>query len=179
MIRLAFAPALVSIVLALSVPAQAADVPSADDIAGKLAAPPPSSSPATRSFGRGISVPNAKPDAPPTIDLSINFEFNSAELTPEGKVLVGNLGRALKDKRLAGARFRIEGHTDAKGEDAYNQALSERRAETVRRTLIASFGADSARIESVGLGEKQLLDAANPESGANRRVRVVNLGGER
>ena len=161
-------------------PALAADVPGADEIAGKLSARPAPSGAQTRSFfapnDRGITVANAKPDELPTIDLSINFEFNSAKLTPEGAVLVGNLGRALKDQRLAGKRFRIEGHTDGKGSDAYNQALSERRADAVRRELVALHSVDAARLEALGFGKSRLLDALNPESGANRRVRIINLG---
>ena len=161
--------------------AQAADMPGAQDIASKLAAPP--SEAQTRSFfakppdnSRGITITDAKPDAPPAVVLNVIFEFNSAKLTAEGGVLVGNLGRALKDPRLTGKRFRIEGHTDAKGGDVYNQSLSERRAEAVRRELIASYGVDAARVESIGFGKSQLLDRANPEAEANRRVRVINLG---
>jgi outer membrane protein OmpA-like peptidoglycan-associated protein len=174
---------LLLVVLAQAGIAMAADsMPGADDIAAKLAAPPPSSGAQTRSFfnqdsSRGITVTNAKPDEPPAIDLNINFEFNSARLTPEGSVLVGNLGRALKDPRLAGKRFRIEGHTDGKGSDAYNQALSERRADAVRRELVALHNVDAARIEALGFGKSRLLDALNPEAAANRRVRVINLGG--
>jgi outer membrane protein OmpA-like peptidoglycan-associated protein len=126
---------------------------------------------------RGIAIPEAKPDEPPSINLNINFEFDSAALTSDGKVLVGNLGRALKDPRLAGQKFIIEGHTDGKGTDVYNKALSERRAETVRKELIAQHGADASRVEAVGFGKSQLLDKANAESWVNRRVKVVNKGG--
>ena len=126
---------------------------------------------------RGIAIPDAKPDEPPSMNLNINFEFDSAALTSEGKVLVGNLGRALKDPRLAGQKFIIEGHTDGNGNDAYNKALSERRAETVRKELIAQHGADASRVEAIGYGKTQLLDKANVESWVNRRVKVVNKGG--
>ena len=126
---------------------------------------------------RGMAIPDAKPDEPPSMNLNINFEFDSAALTNDGKVLVGNLGRALKDPRLAGQKFIIEGHTDGKGTDAYNKALSERRAETVRKELIAQHGADASRVEAIGYGKTQLLDRANSESWVNRRVKVVNKGG--
>ena len=125
---------------------------------------------------RGIAIPDAKPDEPPSMNLNINFEFDSAALTSDGKVLVGNLGRALKDPRLAGQKFIIEGHTDGKGSDAYNKALSERRAETVKKELIAQHGADASRVEAIGYGKTQLLDKANAESWVNRRVKVVNKG---
>ena len=82
----------------------------------------------------------------------------------------------MKDPRLAGQKFIIEGHTDGIGNDAYNKALSERRAETVRKELIAQHGADASRLEAVGFGKTQLLDKANAESRVNRRVKVVNKG---
>ena len=126
---------------------------------------------------RGIAIPDVKPEEPPSMNLNINFEFDSAALTSDGKVLVGNLGRALKDPRLAGQNFIIEGHTDGKGSDKYNMALSEKRAETVKKELIAQHGADASRLEAIGFGKTQLLDKANAESWVNRRVRVVNKGG--
>jgi outer membrane protein OmpA-like peptidoglycan-associated protein len=161
--------------LLLSQVCSAQNTPSSGEIASKLA--PMSRSMSTEVTPRGIAIPEAKPDEPPSINLNINFEFDSAALTSEGKVLVGNLGRALKDPRLAGQKFIIEGHTDGKGNDAYNKALSERRAETVRKELIAQHGADASRLEAIGYGKTQLLDKANAESWVNRRVKVVNKGG--
>lgn len=159
------------LVLMLVAPAWA-EGPSAEDIVRQL-----QGGAATRSFGgdRGIAVDNAKPDGPSSIDLVINFDFNSARLTADGAVLAANLGRALADPRLAGNRFRIEGHTDAKGTAAYNQRLSEARAATVR-DFLAARGIAAGRLEAAGYGFTRLLDAAHPESGVNRRVRVTNLG---
>jgi len=135
---------------------------------------------ASRSFepssGKGVTVVGRTPDAAPAIDLTINFESGSSNLTPDGKVLVDNLGRALKDERLKGFRFRVEGHTDAKGSVALNQRLSELRAKTVRDTLVSQYYIGTDRLEAVGYGKSKLLDATNPNSGVNRRVRVVNLG---
>ena len=162
----------------LSLPAGAAEHPSAEDIARKLHGEARSFVPMGKPPGgddRGITNTAAKPDAA-AIDLTINFEFNSAALTPDGMVLAGNLGRALNDPRLVGKRFRIEGHTDAVGGDSFNQRLSERRAETVRRQLVARHGVDADRIEAVGYGKTRLLEPSQPDSGVNRRVRVVNLG---
>ena len=165
--------------------APAADIPGDQDIASLLAAPKtqaPSTGAQTRSYcvdtSRGVCIKNPVPDPPAAVDLNVNFEFNSAKLTPEGSVLVGNLGRALKDPRLVGKRFRIEGHTDGKGSEAYNQVLSERRADVVRQELMALHAADGARIETRGFGKSRLLDGIDPEASANRRVRVVNLGAQ-
>jgi outer membrane protein OmpA-like peptidoglycan-associated protein len=163
--------ALVVAVVLLPRGAAAAEHPSAEDIATKLDG-------AARSWGsdRGITSAKAGPDGVAAIDLTITFEFNSAALTADGAVLVGNLGRALKDPRLSGKRFRIEGHTDAVGGDAFNQRLSEQRAETVRRQLTNGHTITVSRLEVVGYGESRLLDSSQPTSGVNRRVRVVNLG---
>jgi outer membrane protein OmpA-like peptidoglycan-associated protein len=77
---------------------------------------------------------------------------------------------------LTGSRFLIEGHTDAVGSDAYNQQLSEQRAEAVRRYL-AGRQIEPSRLESAGKGESELLEPTGEASELNRRVRVVNLGG--
>lgn len=163
--------ALMAAFVLLPLMAAATEHPSAEDIATKLDG-------AARSWGsdRGITNTKGEPDGVAAIDLTITFEFNSTALTADGAVLVGNLGRALKDPRLAGKRFRIEGHTDAVGGDAFNQRLSEQRAETVRRQLITGHTIPASRLEVVGYGESRLLDSSQPTSGANRRVRVVNLG---
>jgi OmpA-OmpF porin, OOP family len=135
---------------------------------------------ASRSFepssSKGVTVAGRPPDTAPAIDLTINFESGSSELTPDGKVLLDNLGRALKDDRLKGFHFRVEGHTDAKGSVVLNQRLSEQRAKTVCDALVGQYHIEMDRLESVGYGKRKLLDATNPDSGANRRVRVVNLG---
>ena len=170
-----FLTALVMVCGLVSLAAQAAEHPSAEEIAAKLNGE-------ARSFvvtgaDRGITNTKAEPDAAAAIDLTINFEFNSAVLTPDGLVLAGNLGRALKDPRLTGKRFRIEGHTDAVGGDAFNLRLSQQRAEAVRHQLITANKVEASRLDVVGYGESRLLDPSQPTSGVNRRVRVVNLGG--
>lgn len=114
------------------------------------------------------------PQAPvSSVDLTVPFGFDSAQLTPQGEAALGALGAALKDPALAGARFRIAGHTDARGTDAYNQALSERRAEAARRYLVEQGGVDPARLVATGYGRRQLYDVANPQAASNRRVQVI------
>lgn len=156
--------------------AGASEHPSADDIAARLNGQ-------ARSWGqadpdRGITNTASGAGGEAAIDLTINFEFNSAILTEDGLVLVGNLGRALKDPRLAGKRFRIEGHTDGVGGDTFNQRLSERRAEAVRNQLLTRYAVKAGLVEVVGYGKSRLLAPSQPTSGVNRRVRVVNLGRE-
>ena len=84
---------------------------------------------------------------------------------------------------LQGYRFLIVGHTDARGSRESNLKLSEQRADAIREALINPFGISPSRIESVGLGEEQLLKPADPESGGEppraadqRRPGALNRG---
>jgi outer membrane protein OmpA-like peptidoglycan-associated protein len=74
-------------------------------------------------------------------------------------------------------KVRIDGHTDAQGSDAYNQALSDRRAASVRAAL-AAMGVDGSRIEAIGHGETQPLADNRTAAGRqqNRRVEVTLVG---
>ena len=75
----------------------------------------------------------------PQIDLEINFEFNSAVIGPRAISAVEELGKALASAEFKGTVLFLNGHTDAKGSDEYNQVLSERRAEAVKVFLIEKF----------------------------------------
>lgn len=122
-----------------------------------------------------ISAPSPIVDLP-TVSFEIFFEYNSAALSPQSIPTLVKLGQALKDDRLSRYRFLIAGHTDAAGGREYNRALSERRADTVRTFLVASFGISADRLSTLGFGMEQLRDVANPLSGLNRRVEVINIG---
>ena len=115
-------------------------------------------------------------EKPPSVDLYIPFAYNSDKLTTEALLTLKRLGAALKDTRLSGYRFKIAGHTDAKGSVEYNQKLSERRAAAVRNYLVFQYDIEPDRIETVGFGKTQLLDPSKPEDGVNRRVQVINVG---
>ena len=69
--------------------------------------------------------------APAGLDMLVNFELNSAELTPDARAMLNEFVKALKDERLRQRRFVVEGHTDASGSETYNSGLSERRAHSV------------------------------------------------
>jgi outer membrane protein OmpA-like peptidoglycan-associated protein len=125
---------------------------------------------------RGIAVTGQEGDKSSlTVNLYVNFAYNSAELTPDARITLDRLGYALRDDRLSGFAFVIEGHTDARGGVDFNQALSERRAEAVRQYLTAQFGIDPGRLTARGFGKSRLLDEARPLDGVNRRVQVVNV----
>lgn len=114
----------------------------------------------------------------PTVSLStIQFKFDSAELTPEAVEQLDHLGAALGSNDLDRYGFLLVGHTDSTGSRIYNQALSERRAARVRSYLEDKFQIRSARLESLGMGERSLLIDDDPENPENRRVEVHNMGG--
>ena len=72
----------------------------------------------------------------PKIDLEINFEYNSADISAKSMTSVQALGRALTNADLKGSTFVVAGHTDAAGGEGYNQDLSERRADAIKRYQI-------------------------------------------
>jgi len=110
----------------------------------------------------------------PKIDLEINFDYNSAEISPSSMSAVQHLGEALSDPQLKGSTFAVSGFTDAKGGDAYNQTLSERRADTIKRYLVDKYHIAASDLITAGYGKTHLKDEANPDSGVNRRVQVIN-----
>lgn len=113
----------------------------------------------------------------PKIDLDIPFAYNSAEILSTSKSSLMALGRALADPSLRGNVFLIAGHTDGVGSEEYNQVLSERRADAVKRFLTDNFGIPKEDLVSVGYGKTRLKNAGNPLSSENRRIEIVNLGG--
>jgi outer membrane protein OmpA-like peptidoglycan-associated protein len=107
------------------------------------------------------------------------FEFNSHRLTAGARDKVAHIASVLKD-RAGDRRVTIEGHADAIGSEAYNQALSERRAESVTRELAYS-GVRDTRLATRGFGERYPVAPNTREDGSdnpqgrtkNRRVEVI------
>lgn len=122
---------------------------------------------------RGICIGTPQECAPPEpegLDMLVTFELDSAELTPQAQEYLALFAQMMQDERLKIARFVVEGHTDARGTDEYNDGLSEARAESVRRHLIG-LGVSEDRLSSIGLGKgkPRTGDAFDPE---NRRVEL-------
>jgi outer membrane protein OmpA-like peptidoglycan-associated protein len=111
----------------------------------------------------------------PKIDLEINFDYNSANISARSLPSVQALGRALSNPDLKGSTFIVAGHTDAAGGDAYNQDLSERRADSIKRYLVDKFHIAGTDLVTVGYGKTKLKDPANPLADVNRRVQVANM----
>jgi outer membrane protein OmpA-like peptidoglycan-associated protein len=111
----------------------------------------------------------------PNIDLEINFEYNSADISPKSLSSVQALGKALTNPDLKGSTFIVAGYTDAAGGDTYNQDLSERRADAIKRYLTDKYGIVAGDLVTVGYGKTKLKDPGQPLADVNRRVQVVNM----
>jgi outer membrane protein OmpA-like peptidoglycan-associated protein len=111
----------------------------------------------------------------PKIDLEINFDYNSADISTKSLPSVQALGRALSNPDLKGSTFVVAGHTDAAGSETYNQDLSERRADSIKKYLVDKYGIVGTDLVTVGYGKSKLKDTANPLAEVNRRVQVVNM----
>jgi outer membrane protein OmpA-like peptidoglycan-associated protein len=144
--------------------------------------PPPKAAAPVDSDGDGVIDANDKcPNTPRgsrvdthgcecDFSLSLTFEFDSAELHATDKMQLDDLAARLKNANWAIGR--VEGHTDSIGSDAYNMALSKRRAEAVV-SYLASKGLDRSRATVVGLGESQPVADNATEAGRAQNRRVV------
>jgi outer membrane protein OmpA-like peptidoglycan-associated protein len=188
-----------SALLLLSVSAgQAADAPTVDGLINQLQVKPQkpgagkpgagkvehSERPPTVKAGRKLTAKEreavaetVRRDDLPTADLEVYFDFNSAAIAPSALPVLKTLGQALADGRLAGGTFIVGGHTDAKGDEDYNQRLSQRRAQAVRDFLVGNFPIDPGKLMAVGYGEEQLKSVEEPLAAVNRRVQVINWTG--
>jgi len=119
-----------------------------------------------------IDSQNEKP-ANKGASLQIGFEFDSFALTEHAVRQLHPLGMALKSADLAGVTFNLEGHTDAVGDAAYNQKLSEQRAVAIKQHLVSNYQIPSQHLNAVGFGETDLLRPQTPDDASNRRVRIL------
>ena len=157
----------------------------------KVAEVAPVPAPVVQPAPAPAPVPPPPPPAPKpapqvqriTLDSKALFDFDKADLKPEGKAAIDSqiVGKIAQVQKLEVVL--VTGHTDRLGSEAYNQKLSERRANVVRDYLV-SKGVDKAKIETIGMGEKQpvvqcdqkemkaLIECLQP----NRRVEVQVKG---
>jgi outer membrane protein OmpA-like peptidoglycan-associated protein len=102
--------------------------------------------------------------------MLINFDLNSAQLTPQAQQNLDEFAKALHNDQLSSARFVVEGYTDARGTEQYNLGLSERRAEAVTKFLYER-GVSAQKVTAVGMGEANPR-VADPMDPVNRRVEM-------
>lgn len=117
----------------------------------------------------------AQASAPPqAIGFPINFGYNSAEIDPASRPFVDTIGQLMAQQQ--NIRLVIEGHTDGAGSDSYNFDLSAKRAQSVKRYLVNSYGIDPTRLAPIGKGKSEPLDMSDPLNAKNRRVQFRPAG---
>ena len=112
----------------------------------------------------------AEPAEAVRVELDVKFDFDKAQVKPESYGDIKNLADFLT--QYPQTTTVVEGHTDSVGSDAYNQKLSERRANAVRDVLVNQYGVDAARVNAAGYGEARPVADNATDSGraVNRRV---------
>lgn len=131
------------------------------------AAPAPAPPPAPR-------VAQPPPPAPVNRKIvlrGVQFDFDKSAIRADARAVLDEAAATLKAE--GGVAVIVEGHTDSKGSDAYNEKLSHRRADAVRQYLI-SRGVASDRIKTEGLGESRPVASNDTADGRaqNRRVEL-------
>ena len=147
--------------------------------------PPPPDPCANDDDGDG--VPNCRDKCPGTekgiivdefgcpvkFNLQIEFDFNKAQIRPEYHAKLKEVAEFVN--KYPDTKFLLAGHTDSKGTDQYNKALSERRAAAVKKYLVEEFGIAAHLLHPRGYGESRpIADNATDEGRQkNRRVEVI------
>ena len=121
--------------------------------------------------------PPIAPDllALPTFSVDIQFDADTPIVRPESYQALGRIADALVHARLLPYGFLIVGHVEANGKRESNALLSQRRADAIRDVLVNTFKISSKRLQSLGLGEEQLIDAAHPTAPVNQQIQVVTV----
>lgn len=109
---------------------------------------------------------------------NVYFETNSANLLPESETTLNEVGAVLE--KFVDLQVEVQGHTDTRGSNAYNMKLSQARAESVRKYLLAHFHLREANLSPKGYGEKQpeTREKNDEERLRNRRVVIKALNPE-
>ncbi|MFA6056145.1 MAG: OmpA family protein [Thermodesulfovibrionales bacterium] len=126
-----------------------------------------------------VSVtPPPPPPAPTVMDrmiIHINFDFNKSVIRNIDKA---EMQRAINFvRKYPVAQITVEGHTDNIGTEKYNQSLSERRAEAVKKYLVKEGGIDETKISTIGYGKSKPVTLNDTAEGraANRRAEILVL----
>ena len=151
-------------------------------LAGEEAAAPAAAQPAAPGV-RPAPAPAPAPSAAPSpaeskkiVLRGINFDFDKSNIKKEFMPVLDEAAQILKDN--PSIKVTIEGHTDSRGTDAYNQKLSERRANAVKRYLVGKGVADD-RLDTVGKGEGQpVAPNTQPDGKDNPEGRAMNRRAE-
>jgi outer membrane protein OmpA-like peptidoglycan-associated protein len=131
---------------------------------------------------QAMNALNAQEDA---LEIHINlpadvlFDFDKADIRPDAAKALANLATIIRAN--PNGHTRLEGHTDAVGNDQYNQALSERRAESVKQWLVTNEKLDAAKFVTKGWGKTKPIAPNDTEANRqrNRRLEAIIEKGPR
>jgi OOP family OmpA-OmpF porin len=139
-----------------------------EPVPAPMAAPAPAPRPAPPP--PRVVAPAPVP-APSYVIEDVHFDFDRATLKPGATSTLDQVANELQQQR--GVRYEVVGHTDSVGSDAYNQGLSERRAEAVRAYLV-SHGVSASQLTTRGEGESNPVasNTTSADRAKNRRVEV-------
>jgi len=112
----------------------------------------------------------------PQLAVEIRFDEDVAVIRPESYQTLGRIADVLGDPKLLAYKFLIVVHTVSAGRRENNLTLSQRRADVIREVLANTFKISSKRLQAIGLGEEQLLDAGRPAAAANQRIEIETVG---
>jgi outer membrane protein OmpA-like peptidoglycan-associated protein len=131
--------------------------------------PPPPAPPAPVV---AAAAPVAVPTSKKIVLRGVNFDFDKSTLRADAIPILDEAARTLTAESTL--LVSVEGHTDSRGTDAYNESLSQRRANTVRKYL-ADHGVDASRLSVVGHGESKPVASNDTDDGRaqNRRVELL------
>ncbi len=111
----------------------------------------------------------------PSFFADIQFDTDTPIVRPQSYPTLGRIADAMVHATLLPYSFLIVGHTEVTGRRENNVILSQRRADAIRDVLVNTFKISSKRLQSVGLGEEQLLDAAHPSGAVNQQVQILTV----
>ena len=111
----------------------------------------------------------------PTFNVSIQFDPDTPIVLPDSYETLGRIADALVQSTMLPYGFLVVGHIEANGKRESNALLSQRRADAIRDVLVNTFKISSKRLQSVGLGEEQLLDAAHPTAPVNQQIQIMTV----
>jgi OmpA-OmpF porin, OOP family len=111
----------------------------------------------------------------PTFNVDIQFDIDTPVVRPESYETVGRIADALVQSSMLPYGFLIVGHIETNGKRENNVTLSQRRADSIRDILVNTFKISTKRLQSVGLGEEQLLDPAHPNAPVNQQIQIMTV----
>jgi outer membrane protein OmpA-like peptidoglycan-associated protein len=135
----------------------------------------------SKSRGKNEPPPNKRPPiAPelnklPSFNMDVQFDTDTPIVRPESYATLGKLADTLVNSALLNYTFLIVGHVESGARRDHNVFLSQRRADAIRDILVNTFKISGKRLQTVGLGEEQLLDPNKPNGPVNAQMQIMTL----